>query len=171
MFLVSNYEPKLSSEDGAAWQRITTIPFNVKIRGTSIEIPGLPIQLKSAADAVLTWAVQGLEMFYEHGLAAPQAVLSRTAAYQAKVDEVTQFITTQLTATGDPSSRVPRTEVWQEWLTWAKAEGAESVKQSDFYAKVAEHYSQGKVAGVRVFRGLALAPSQLIDEDAVLDDD
>lgn len=169
MFMVTNYEPLLNSEDEAAWQRITTVPFNVKIRGTSLEIPGFTIQLRQAADAVLTWAVEGLAKYYERGLDAPAQVLARTAAYQAKVDMVSQFIATQLTATGDPTDRVPRSEVWSEWLSWSKAEGAEPIKQSDLYAKVSEHYTQGKVAGVRVFRGLSLQPTELLDEDAYLD--
>lgn len=168
MFMVTNYEPLLSSEDAAAWQRITTVPFNVKIRGTSLEIPGFTQQLRAAADAVLAWAVQGLRMYYEQGLAAPEQVRARTAQYHAKTDQVASFIAARLTPAG-PDAKVPRSEVWNEWLTWAKAEGADPIKQSDFYAKVGEHFTQGKTAGVRVFRGVEITPDELPDDDVVLE--
>jgi len=170
MFMITNFEPLLSSDDDAAWQRITAIPFNVQIRGTELEIPGFTIQLKQAHDAVLAWAVEGLRMYYQQGLDAPRQVKLRTAQYQSKVDQVQQFISTMLRPSDAPAARVPRTEVWNAWLTWAKAEGADSVKQSDLYAKVGEHYETGKVSGVRCFRGVEIVTDVELTEDDLLDD-
>lgn len=168
MFMVTNHEPMLSSEDEAAWQRITTIPFNVKIRGTDLEIPGFTSQLKAAKDAILDWAVEGLKKFNEHGLAAPQQVLSRTAAYHAKTDSVATYISSRLSSAGDPKAKIPRSQVWEDWLKWSKAEGVESGKQSDFYVKVSKHYEMGKTSGVWVFRDLVLQQDVLEPE---LEDD
>lgn len=171
MFMVTNHEPMLSSEDGAAWQRITTIPFNVKIRGTALEIPGFTLQLKASADAVLAWAIDGLKQFREIGLAPPTQVLTRTAQYHAKTDSIATYITTQLSSAADPKAKVPRTQVWTDWLTWSKAEGVEPGKQSDFYAKVARHYEMAKTAGVWVFRDLALQSDEFEAEVSDLFDD
>lgn len=167
MFMVTNYEPMLSSDDGAAWQRITTIPFNVKIRGTELEIPGFTHQLRQAADAVLAWAVEGLRSFYEIGLAPPEQVLHRTAMYHAKTDSVATYIATRLSPADDPKAKIPRTQVWEDWVQWARAEGVEHGKQSDFYAKVAKVYELGKTSGVWVFRGVQLQPDTLTDDDAI----
>lgn len=167
MFMVTNYEPLLSADDEAAWQRITTIPFNVKIRGTSLEIPGFTNQLRRAADAVLAWAVAGLRAYYEQGLSAPEQVLARTAEYQAQVDHVARYVAERLQPA---EGRVPRTEVWQDWLAWSKAEAVEPVKQSDFYARVAQLFEMGKSSGVWVFRNAQLQSDHLEDEDLVFED-
>lgn len=169
MFMVTNYEPMLNSNDEAAWQRITTIPFNVKIRGTSLEIPGFTQQLREAADAVLTWAVQGLQSFYEMGLSAPTQVLTRTAQYHAKTDSIATYINTRLTAAPDPAARIARAQVWEDWLRWAKAENVEPGKQSDFYAKVAEHYKMVKSTGTFVFRGLQIVSDELLEDSVFVD--
>lgn len=161
MFMVTNYEPMLSSEDGAAWQRITTIPFDVKIRGTDLEIPGFTAQLKGASDAILTWAVEGYRQFLQQGLNPPQQVLTRTREYHAKTDSVATYIATRLSPAGDPKARIPRTQVWNDWLDWAKAEGAEPGKQSDFYAKVAKSFDMGKTSGTWVFRDIVVASDEL----------
>lgn len=161
MFMVTNYEPMLSSEDAAAWQRITTIPFDVKIRGTDLEIPGFTSQLKQAAPAVLAWAVEGLRMYYERGLDAPAKVRARTNEYHAKTDSIATYISARLSPVDDPKAKVPRTQVWDDWLRWAKAEGAEVGRQSDFYTKVAKHYDMAKTSGTWVFRGVELAKDDL----------
>lgn len=164
MFMVTNYEPLLSSDDAAAWQRITTIPFDVKIRGTDLEIPGFTTQLRKEADAVLTWAVEGLRKYYERGLDAPPQVQARTSAYHAKTDAVATFVATRMAPTDDPKARLPRTQVWEDWLRWSKAEGVDAVKQSDFYTKVAKVYEMGKSSGTWVFRGVTLAQDDLVEE-------
>lgn len=170
MMMVTNFEPLLSSEDGAAWQRITTVPFNVKIRGTSLEIPGFTIQLRDAADAVLAWAVEGLRSYYEIGLAAPAQVLARTQEYHAKTDVIATYIAQRLSADPTPGALVPRTQVWDDWLQWARAEDVEPGKQSDFYDKVAQHYPMSKSRGVRVFRNVALQSDILEDDDDLFDE-
>lgn len=167
MFMVTNYEPMLSSDDGAAWQRITTIPFDVKIRGTELEIPGFTAQLKKAAPALLAWAVEGYRQYLERGLDAPAQVQARTSAYHAKTDAIATYIATRLSSAGDPKARVPRTQVWEDWLTWAKAEDRETGKQSDFYAKVAKHFDMVKSSGTWVFRDVVVA-SDSLDPDPEL---
>lgn len=167
MFMVTNYEPMLSSDDAAAWQRITTIPFDVKIRGTELEIPGFTSQLKKAAPALLAWAVEGYRAYLERGLDAPAQVQARTSAYHAKTDSVATYISTRLSPAGDPKARVPRTQVWQDWVEWAKAEGVETGKQSDFYVKVAKHYDMSKSSGTWVFRDVIVA-SDSLDPDPEL---
>ena len=160
MFMVSNFEPRLSSEDAAAWQRIVAIPFNVKIRGTDLEIPGFDHQLRSAKDAILTWAVEGLRAFYDRGLDAPSQVLLRTAAYHAKTDGVAQYIDARLQPASGPlaaKAKLPRTEIWEDFLRYAKAENIETPRQSDFYAKVAKTYDMSKTNGVWVFRGVEIS--------------
>lgn len=169
MFMVSNYEPELSSDDTAAWQRITAVPFNVKIRGTDLEIPGFTQQLRQAADAVLTWAIEGLRMYHAEGLNPPQQVQLRTAEYHAKTDAVAQYAGARLAVSSNPKAKVPRSEVWNDWVIWSKAEGVPAGKQSDFYAKLSESFTMSKTQGVWVFRGVDIMPDTLADDEDIFD--
>ena len=164
MFMVTNHAPELSADDAAAWQRITTIPFNVKIRGTKLEIPGFSFQLREAAPAVLAWAVEGLKQFYQLGLAPPAQVLARTQEYHESTDHVSSFMKQRLEC-ALPTERVPRTEVWNDWLQWARAENVSIGKQSDFYAKIAKEYAPSKHSGVRVFTGVRLVLDTFENEE------
>ena len=155
MFMITNHEPQLSADDAAAWQRITTIPFNIKIRGTKLEIPGFTIQLRQAAPAVLAWAVEGLKQFYEIGLAPPEQVVARTESYHARVDHIATYMKTRLVP-APPTERVPRTDIWNDWLVWARAEDVDPGRQSDFYAKITREFTPSKHSGVRVFTGVRL---------------
>ena len=173
LFMVTNHEPMLDSEDAAAWQRITTIPFNVRFRGTDREIPGLAARLRDSSGAVLSWAVEGLRHYRTQGLAAPREVLSRTAQYHAKTDHVSGYITARLVPTSSPSDRIPRTEMWNDWLAYSRAEGTEPGKQSEFYQRIEREFPASKYSGTRVFTGVAFADSGMtthLDDDDILSD-
>lgn len=170
MVMVTNHEPQLSADDAAAWQRIVTIPFNVRIRGTRLEIPGFTTQLREANDAILAWAVEGLREYRIRGLDTPAEVQLRTSAYHAKTDHIATFMRTML-APAQPEERVPRTDIWNAWLVYSRAEGVEPGKQSEFYAKVAAEFTASKHSGVRVFTGVRLTTDTPTHEESLLIDE
>lgn len=127
--MVTNHLPKVAGDDPAAWRRIRVVPFDVVISQADQD-DRLGEQLELAADEILSWALAGFELYQRDGLAAPDAVLAATDAYQHESDAMARFLDEcclinqhMWTTTAD---------AYERWQSWAIGDGAEQMSRRAF---------------------------------------
>lgn len=92
LWLISNFDPGVDSEDGGVWRRLIKIKFDViPEEKRDHTIKSLLATDPSARTALLAWCVRGCLDWRQrglgrHGLAIPQSVLDETLAYKKKSD-------------------------------------------------------------------------------------
>lgn len=128
--LVTNHLPKVSGDDPALWRRLRVIPFDVVIPPAERDVH-LPEELQLAADAVLTWAVEGYRDYKTRdGLAEPESVKVATATYQRDSDAIARFI--EECCIRNPHMWTTTADAFDRWGPWAIADGAESLSRKAF---------------------------------------
>jgi putative DNA primase/helicase len=129
---VTNHLPKVKGNDPAVWRRVRVIPFDVVIPEDRRD-SRLPEQLTLAADAVLTWAVQGWFDYEDQGgMGEPDAVQRATDGYQTDSDPVKRF-TQDHCLTGPGYSALSR-DLFAAWTRWAEADGTPRGSEKAFAA-------------------------------------
>jgi len=157
--LVTNHPPKVSADDPAVWRRLRKVDFGVTI--PEAEQDGhLDDKLREAADAVLTWAVEGWRDFLDRGerLDEPEPVTAATAAYQVANDAVGRFLTECCYLS--PDARVRVSDLMSRWRRWSSAEGVD-ITDTAFGTEL-DRRGYGRDKGRRNRHGLGL----LADEEA-----
>lgn len=91
LVLITNHAPQLPADDPAVWERVTNVPWDVVVPPEERD-PKLGRKLKKAADAILAWALQGLQDYVHNGIVVPERVAEATDEYKADQDTVTNFI-------------------------------------------------------------------------------
>lgn len=128
LIVMTNHKPKVSGDDPALWRRLRVVPFDVVVGQPD---PGLPERLALELPAILGWLVDGYHMYTESGgLAPPDAVTRRTAAYQASSDALARFLEerTQANANATTTAR----ELFQAWAHWCTHNGETSGSEVTF---------------------------------------
>lgn len=157
---VTNHLPKVKGNDPAVWRRVRVIPFDVVVPEDQRD-PELPERLTLAADAVLTWAVDGWFAYEDQGdMGAPDAVQRATDGYQTDSDPVKRF-TRDHCITG-PGCSAPARELFVAWSRWAESDGAERLSEKAFGAELDRLGFEGRrtrMGKVRAGIGLPAEPS------------
>lgn len=121
--LITNHLPKVSGDDPAVWRRLRVVPFDEVIPEDERDVH-LDDTLALAADAILTWAVEGYRDYLERGgLAAPEAVLARTEAYRVDNDAVARFIDEECDV--NPLVASTTAQLHTAFDAWARLDGSE----------------------------------------------
>lgn len=77
LFLGTNHRPKVIGSDEGIWRRIRLIPFTLTIPPSERD-KKLTAKLKSEAQGILNWAIDGLRDWLDGGLKDPAEVLAAT---------------------------------------------------------------------------------------------
>lgn len=134
MVYVTNHLPRVKGNDPAVWRRVRVIPFDVVIPETDRDAE-LPERLKLAADAILTWSVNGWFAYEDQGgMGEPDAVQRATDGYQTDSDPVLRF-TRDYCVTDAGASTFAR-DLFTAWSRWAEADGAERISEKAFGAEL-----------------------------------
>lgn len=91
LMMVTNHLPQLPADDPAVWERIIQIPFDVVVPPEQRD-PYLETKLRDDADAVLAWALAGLQAYLRDGLRPPARVAEATEQYRDDQDTVARFL-------------------------------------------------------------------------------
>jgi putative DNA primase/helicase len=159
--LITNHLPKVSGDDPATWRRIRVIPFEVTFSDAEQD-RGLDDALRLDADAVLTWMVDGYRLYEEHGLAAPDAVLRATSAYQLDSDALGRFIKDRC-GTG-PQCQCAVSRLYQAWESWCSEDGTDpGSKKALGVALERRGFPEHRTGQGRFRKGICLRPA---DEDS-----
>lgn len=161
LLYVTNHLPKVKGNDPAVWRRVRVIPFDVVVPEDQRD-PALPERLTLAADAVLTWAVQGWFDYEDQGgMGEPDAVQRATDGYQTDSDPVKRFAQDHC-VTGPGCSALAH-DLFTAWTRWAEADGAARLSEKTFAAELDRLGYIGRrtnVGKVRAGIGLPVDPSQ-----------
>jgi putative DNA primase/helicase len=160
LIMLTNHLPAVSGDDPAVWRRILVVPFDVVIPPDERD-GDLPERLKAAAPAVLAWVYRGWLAYQDRGLDPPEAVRTRTEAYQADSDALGRFLDERAILT--PHAVVKARELFTAWASWCHASGLDSGEIGSevmFAASLKARGFEKKRRSVgQVYTGLMLAGS------------
>ena len=134
--MVTNFLPKVAGDDPAAWRRIRVIPFDVVIPETERD-SRLGERLELAADAILTWAIQGWKDYSDNGMNAPAAVTMATSDYLKASDAIARFL--EDCCLVNPHMRTPVAALFDRWGRWSADDGADQLSKKHFVEGLARH--------------------------------
>jgi putative DNA primase/helicase len=121
LIMCTNHLPEIDDGSEAVWRRIRLIPFTVEIPRAERD-ESLGDKLRTEADAVLSWVIDGWADYRKIGPAEPAAVLAATSVYQAESDAVGRFIADEC-LTGGMQSSATTSVLHQAWEKWAAKNG------------------------------------------------
>jgi putative DNA primase/helicase len=141
LVLLTNYKPRLSSDDKAMWNRMLLVPF----RETFIDAPDaadphqhlrdheLMDKLKGEKQGILRWLVQGCSDWHSIGLLPPKVIRAATASYQTEED----FLATFLAECTTPETEVlgngaSSKETYERFKSWSLLQGEKPIGQRRF---------------------------------------
>lgn len=168
--MVTNHLPQVAANDDALWRRIRIIPFSVVIPKDQRDT-ALTTKLRDHADAILTWAIEGLQQYIADGyqMNEPAAVLHATQNYRSESDDYARFFKESVDFTGDPKDKVLQSDLWSAWEQFVKDGGARTPgKPQDFYTELEKH---GGIRGARYRRARAFAGVLLTESDDTTEDE
>ncbi|MGO1054522.1 DNA primase family protein [Crossiella sp. CA198] len=154
--LVTNFKPKVSGDDPALWRRIRVVPFDVVVEQIDTRLSErLALELPS----VLGWAYAGYREYTATGLAAPEVVAERTAAYRASSDALGRFLDDRAIIT--PHGFVRARELFRAWSDWCHQNGEQAGSEVTFADAMARrgHTKTRRSIG-QVYLGLILQEAE-----------
>ena len=161
--LVTNHRPRIVGNDHAIWRRLVLIPFTRKFWNPDKGETGpaelrqdktLPVKLKSEAEGILAWMVQGCLDWQRTGLQIPDSVRAATAEYRSEQDTLGRF-TDACCIRGD-GVRVKFSDLFSNLETWCN-EGGDNVPSKRIVgAWLKDNGFKEKTSNGRWYLGIAL---------------
>lgn len=147
IFLASNHEPRINTQDHAIWRRIKVMPWTVQITDEQKD-PHLAEKLRAEMPGILAWAVRGCLEWQKMGLGEPAAVKEATQAYQAREDVLADFL-------GEccllrPALKVTAAALYTAYVKWAEDNSERALSKKNFGTRLQE--------GRRIFPGINIGP-------------
>lgn len=169
-FMLTNDLPEVDPRAQAVWARMRVVPFEVSFEGR--EDTRLPEDLEACLEAILAWAVAGLERYQAEGrLFAPAKVKATTEGYRASNDSLAHFIADECVMEAGASVRGG--DLAAAYSTWQIANSKEPLTPTMITRRIksliedqAETYGViGSARGSRgqVWRGIRLADQGVMD--------
>ena len=150
--MLTNDLPKVDPDAQAVWDRLRVVPFDVSFRGR--EDHSLTGDLQLAADAILTWAVEGLRSYQQEGLKPPARVLESTRDYHNEQDSISRFIADECVTHAD--ARALPAELLDAYNAWAAVNGERQLTGKAFAPKIRDKNFDRQPGGNRYWLGIGL---------------
>jgi putative DNA primase/helicase len=132
--LATNHKPRVSGQDHALWRRLRLVPFAVRFwnpdhaarpgedrPGALRQDKELPAKLRAETAGILAWLVEGCLVWQRAGLAAPDAVMAATRAYQEEQDILSPFLAERCVVGG--AYRVRAGDLYRTFRAYMEAAG------------------------------------------------
>jgi putative DNA primase/helicase len=133
LWLDTNRKPVITdADDKATFNRLHPIPFMIQIPQSKID-RDLPEKLLGEAPGILSWAVDGAQQWFEHGLAKPAEVETANDNWRSESDPISRFFADRII----PGGQVSSTALYDAYAHWANVEGEETCIYRAFTAKLA----------------------------------
>jgi putative DNA primase/helicase len=161
IWLGTNHKPVIRGTENAIWDRIRLIPFNVRIpenerlpKATMMEL------FRDEMPGILAWLVEGCLEWGQHGLMAPDAVLTATRDYRDEMDTLGDFFDAMCVI--GKTVMVTAKQIYESYDDWCEAEGEKPISKKLFGMKLAERGfdSFRGNRGVRTWTGIGIKSEQ-----------
>lgn len=163
LMLMFNEKPNVPSSDDGTWRRINVVHWPVMFidKADRARFPDAPLKDLTLPDRLLeelpgifNWALDGLRMEREIGLAQPPAVLAATAAYRAESDPVGEFCRAVIVRASEDAFETGK-RMYDAFLIWAELSGVAKMSNAKFGKKLkmifrAETSGYVKYFGIRI---------------------
>lgn len=103
LILATNHEPSIRNQDVSIWGRLRKIPFNACFLGR--EEQGLEERLRSEAEGILRWMVEGCVLWQQDGLMWPKSVEEATEEYRGEQNTVKGFLEQMVVQSSEHKTR------------------------------------------------------------------
>jgi putative DNA primase/helicase len=136
LVLGTNFLPRISANDKAAWNRIRRVPFDVTVKtddnpkGTIPEDKSLPEKLKGELSGILAWCVRGCLLWQQEGLRQPECVSAATSSYRESEDIIGRFLNEcAIIKEGEETSR---SLFYKSYASWCDANNHKPLASTRF---------------------------------------
>jgi putative DNA primase/helicase len=157
LVLYTNHLPKVGANDPGTWRRLIVVPFNARIEGSSDRKNYTDYLFDNAAEAILTWIIQGAEAVIkaDFHIEQPECVKAATASYRENSDWLASFI--EDCCEVGPSYTARSGDLYTQYRLYSQRTGEYTRSTTDFYAAVEfAGYSRRRTNSGRVVYGLRL---------------
>jgi putative DNA primase/helicase len=166
LWLVSNYDPKASSDDTGMWRRMMKIPFAVipeNLRDP--EVKKMLTNDPEVRSALLSWTVKGCLDWQKRGggrigLAQPEAIKAATEAYHIKQDSLAEWWDDLLSSDAqlDPFQYASAGDLRQHYDDWCPKNGIPPVHGKRFaqYLESKGLQQKRRTGGERTWDGIKM---------------
>lgn len=146
LWIVANFPPKVSAEDGAIWRRILRVPFLHEIPADAQDhtLKRDLCNPRGAGPAILAWAVEGCIRYQTEGLTIPDAVKRSTEEYRSEMCPINDFILARCELEHGPSADLnfgngefeeTSAALWDAYQRWAEENGIKMPVKRDAFGK------------------------------------
>lgn len=148
----TNFLPKLSPSDHAAWNRIHVVPFTQQFERD----PTLKGILLGELPGILAWAARGALEWQVSGLAPPPEVTEEVAKYRMELDVVGRFLEERTRE--EPGESVAARELYAAYESWCQANHEQPWRPRAFNKDLKDRgYSYGHTETGLAFHGLVFS--------------
>lgn len=160
LWVRTNEKPIIRGSSDAIWRRIKLIPFETPIPQSQRKSRDIVDDiLKTEAEGILAWCVQGAIEWCAGGLQDPEEVKVSTAGYRTDMDLIAIFFNECVEESA--SSIIPVSELYQVFSHWCRENGVRFVFTAQkFNQKVGQKLQQnGEFLknGKRSWKGIVLS--------------
>jgi len=172
-FVGTNAKPEITEHSLGTWRRLRLVPFTVTIppdrRDSELEA-----KLRTEADGIMAWLLDGLRAYWQNGLVEPPAVAQATSEYRSEEDALADWLAERTEA--HPRAVTPTKDLWEDYCQWAQENGiseTERLGEQAFARQLTAHgfaAIKARIGGrqVKARRGIRLLPKNTGgDGDAV----
>jgi putative DNA primase/helicase len=155
--LDTNHRPNVRENTHAFWRRVRVVPFDhIATSEDKRTLPNLREQLRTEAQGILTWLVEGCVKWQKEGLEPPSEVETATKKYREEQDIITIFMAEECKM-GD-TYQVEAKALYTRYKEWSEQTmGERAMSMRSFKAEMEHHnikWQHSKRANV--WYGLAL---------------
>lgn len=153
LWIATNYKISVRGTDYGIYRRMRIIPFREKFDSKRAD-KDLIKKLLAELPQILGWAIEGTLKWQKEGLVSPKIIEQENAIYKQENDTVALFLQdcTKVNANG----REKASEVYDEFLKWAKAGNEPLMSRNKFGIELSKLYTKKNVNGYIYYMGFIL---------------
>ena len=129
LWFSTNHMPNLNAMDEGIRRRVVVIPFRNHLTEAQIDRT-LADKFRAEYPAILTWLIQGYDLYQKHGLVPPQAVQEATKGYFTEQDVFKMFVDEYYVV--DPNGKLYAQNVYNDYRRWCEMNGEKYVSSIQF---------------------------------------